>query len=232
MAKDQEKEDSATTLAETSPPEHPKTRSKLELEAKLENRKKEAKIKRCKVAVERLNEKISRRALLGVSSLEKRVADLQVTETERSRRRRGSVETEEGESGLVSESERSRRRQVSAESEVEKRVADLQLVSENTENRSRRRRSSIEVLDCNKTDKSVKRDLSSELCVTKQLEVLERSRQENCHNGKGLRKGWCSCLAALKKQEISTQNQNHSFANSHQCVRVCVSVIKVNLGKN
>ena len=67
----------------------------------------------------------ARRALLGVSSLEKRVADLQVTETERSRRRRGSVETE-GESG-TSEVERRLRRQVLAESEVEKRVADLTL---------------------------------------------------------------------------------------------------------
>merc|ERR1719210_1314702 len=87
--KEEEKEDLAVSL-----PELPKTRSKLELEAKLENRKKEARIKRCKVAVERLDEKISRRALLGVSSLEKKVADLKVTETERRNRRRGSVETE------------------------------------------------------------------------------------------------------------------------------------------
>ena len=177
--KEKEREDSAATIPGSSPPEHPKTRSKLELEAKLENTKKEAKIKRCKVAVERLDENISRRALLGVSSLEKKVADLQVTETERSRRRRGSVETE-AESG-ASESERRLRRQVLAESEVEKRVADLQV---SDTDRPRRRRGSIES-DC-KTDKGGKGELP-ELCVTKQLEVLERSRQslveENCHNG-------------------------------------------------
>jgi hypothetical protein len=72
--------------------EHPKTRSKLEQEAKLEHTKKEAKIKRCKVAVERLNEDISRRALLGAAaSLEKRVENLQVTDTDRSQRRGGPV---------------------------------------------------------------------------------------------------------------------------------------------
>ena len=176
MAKDKEKEDPSATIPDSPPPEHPKTRSKLELEAKLENTKKEAKIKRCKVAVERLDENISRRALLGVSSLEKRVADLQVTETERSRRRRGSVETE-GESG-TSEVERRLRRQVLAESEVEKRVADLQV---SDSDRPRRRRGSIES-DC-KAEKGGKGDLGPQLCVTKQLEVLERSRQENCHNG-------------------------------------------------
>ena len=177
MAKDKGKDDSSAAVPDSPPPEHPKTRSKLELEAKLENTKKEAKIKRCKVAVERLDENISRRALLGVSSLEKRVADLQVAETERSRRRRGSVETE-GESGTTSEVERRLRRQVLAESEVEKKVADLQV---SDTDRPRRRRGSVDS-DC-KTEKSGKGNLAPELCVTKQLEVLERSRQENCHDG-------------------------------------------------
>ena len=180
MAKGKDKEDSSAPIPDSPPPEHPKTRSKLELEAKLENTKKEAKIKRCKVTVERLDENISRRALLGVSSIEKRVGDLQVTETERSRRRRGSVEPE-GESGTTSEVERRLQRQDLDESEVEKTGVDLHV--SDTE-RPRRRRGSVES-DC-KTEKSGKGDLGPEMCVTKQLEVLERSRQslaENCDNG-------------------------------------------------
>ena len=164
--KDEEKEDLAVSL-----PELPKTRSKLELEAKLENRKKEARIKRCKVAVERLDEKISRRALLGVSSLEKKVADLKVTETERRNRRRGSVETERS----VLERERITRRQVLAENEVEKRVASLHV--SDTERPQRQQRVA--------TESDGKED-NTELCVTKQLEVLERNRKSLAGSSKSL----------------------------------------------
>merc|ERR1719266_2382242 len=197
MAKDKEKEsekeDSAATIVGSSPPEpHPKTRSKLELEAKLENTKKEAKIKRCKVAVERLNENISRRALLGVSSLEERVADLQVTETERNKRRRGSVDFEP-----ESESERIMSKQVLAESDVEKRVADLQV---SDTDRPRRRRGSIE----------------PELCVTQQLEALEKSRQSLPSGSSGPVKENCEKMGSSSAEPITAAGEKENGGGSSE----------------
>ena len=201
--KDKEKEETASTIAGSSSLDHPKTRSKLELEAKLENTKKEAKIKRCKVAVERLNENISRRALLGVSSLEERVADLQVTETERNKRRRGSVDFEP-----ESEAERIMSKQVLAESDVEKRVADLQV---SDTDRPRRRRGSIE----------------AELCVTQQLEALEKSRQslasgssgpvkENCDQGGKMGSSSAEPITAAGKKE----NGGGSSESDHKLEKI------------
>ena len=193
--KDEEKEDLAVSL-----PELPKTRSKLELEAKLENRKKEARIKRCKVAVERLDEKISRRALLGVSSLEKKVADLKVTETERRNRRRGSVETERS----VLERERITRRQVLAENEVEKRVASLHV--SDTERPQRQERVATES-DC--------KEDNTELCVTKQLEELERNRKSLVGSSKSLvgsSKSLLGCSGPLEEIPDDGEKMDTSLA--------------------
>merc|ERR1712083_439457 len=75
--------------------------------------------------------------------------------------RRGSVDFEP-----ESESERLKSKQVLAESDVEKRVADLQV---SDTDRPRRRRGSIE----------------PELCVTQQLEALEKSRQSLASGSSG-----------------------------------------------
>merc|ERR1712038_535021 len=86
-------------------------------------------------------------------------------------RRRGSVETERS----VLERERITRRQVLAENEVEKRVASLHV--SDTERPQRREQVA--------TESDGKED-NTELCVTKQLEVLERNRKSLAGSSKSL----------------------------------------------
>ena len=142
----------------------PKTRSKVEQEAKLESTKKEARIKKCKVAVERLDENISRRALLGTeASLEKRVEALHMTEMERTRPRRKEIQVER------KQAEEKVIEQPAGEASLEKRVRDLHVTD------------TLRSLPNNsepiKEDSALPAAVEKPQCVTQQLEVLERRRR-------------------------------------------------------
>ena len=142
----------------------PKTRSKVEQEAKLESTKKEARIKKCKVAVERLDENISRRALLGTAaSLEKRVEALHMTEMERTRPRRKEIEV------ANKQAEEKGSEQPAGAASLEKRVRDLHVTDTLR---------SFPDNSAPKQDDSVLPEAVEEpQCVTQQLEVLERRRR-------------------------------------------------------